>query len=136
MCWRIITAHAERALQQAQDGRKGSPEAGEVLEIVEDETGGLFVGVCGEDDDDNDDEGGDVPDEDAFGDSVEEVGAVDIDGGGHEGDEVGEEDGVPALDYVRGEGEVGLAEDEVGADEVVGRSHCQNTCTYHQRVIS
>lgn len=42
---RVVTAHTEGGLEKAEDGSETGAEAGEILEVVEDEAGGLFVVV-------------------------------------------------------------------------------------------
>lgn len=55
------------------------------------------------------------------------MGAVYIDQSHGDGHKVCHHHGVPSLDFVVREGEIRLAEDKIGADEIVGGSHGKNS---------
>lgn len=117
------TVPSERGLQEAQDNRVRGAKAGEVLKVPEDEASGLFVVVCSEEDSDDNNEGDDVPDQDAARQPIQQVRAVDVHRSAAEGDQVAEEHRMPALNDVGRKRQVRLPEDEIRADEVVRRAH-------------
>ena len=55
------------SLQQTEDGRVSGAETCKVLEVLEDEAGGLLVVVHGQDCDDDNDKGAQVPDQEETG---------------------------------------------------------------------
>lgn len=113
----VVAAHAEQGVQQAQhDGHASRRKTRVVLEVLEDEAGGLFVVVAGEDGNDDDEEADDVPDDGEGGDGVQVARQEDVDARGEDGHQVGDQDALPSLDFVVWVIEVGHAEEEVGSD--------------------
>jgi len=126
---RVVAAHAEAGLQDADDGRHGGGgPAREVLEFLEHERGRLLVVVGRKDGHHDDDEGAHVPDQHGARDAVQEVRSPDVDRGCEEGDRVCNQHCVPALDGERGKDQISLSEDEVCRDEVVGCAHGEDSC--------
>ena len=70
LTWRVVTTHPKRALQEPQYRCKAGTKTSEVLKIVEDKAGRLFVIIGGEDRYDNNDKREDIPKENEAGDSV------------------------------------------------------------------
>ncbi len=79
MAGRIVATHTEAALQEPQYCCKARAKTGEILEVMKDKAGRLFVIIGGQDRYDNNDKGQDVPYENEAGDSVQEVRPVNID---------------------------------------------------------
>lgn len=71
------------------------------MEVREDEAGGLLVVVHSEDGDEDDEEGAYVPQKYAARYLVQQVRANDVRGTRAEGDEIGDEDNVPAFNGIR-----------------------------------
>ena len=75
---RIVATHTEAALQEPQYRCKACTKPREVLKVMEDKAGRLFVIIGGQDRNDNNDKGQDIPYENEAGDSVQQVRPVNI----------------------------------------------------------
>ena len=100
VAWRVETAHPKGALQEPKNGGEACAESSEILKRGENKAGGLFMVVGRENGNDNQDEGEKIPDEKNPGDAIQKMWAVDVDCCASEGDQICEEDGMPALDGV------------------------------------
>ncbi|KAL8941714.1 MAG: hypothetical protein Q9216_002087 [Gyalolechia sp. 2 TL-2023] len=126
---RIVATHAKGALQETQYSGKSRAEPREVLKILKDEARRLSMVIAGQDRAYHNYECDHVPNQYTARDFIEEVRPKDVDGGATTSNQVGDKNSMPTLYLVAWKREVSLTQDEVGTDEVVGRSHCKNTCS-------
>ena len=119
--------HSKRTLQQSQNRNiSHAIEACEVLEILKDKASRLLMVVASKYDDNDDEEGHNVPDHHATGHPIQQIRPIDIHRRAQESDEICQQDGMPPLNDIIRKGEIGHAEDKIRRNEIVRRAHSQD----------
>ncbi|KAL9004156.1 MAG: hypothetical protein Q9188_003026 [Gyalolechia gomerana] len=111
------------AYRDEEDQTSHSPD---ILKIPKDEARWLLMVIAGQNSGYHNYECDNIPNQYTARNLIEEVRSKDVKNCANASNQVRDENSMPALYLVAWKRKVSLTQDEIGTDEVVGRSHCKN----------